>query len=128
MLSTSVFVLFIAAELFAELCGPTFEPYTVIRLELSFGAQLCNYVAGMIAQGGGQADYEGHKRSKHYVLQSVSVLMLQKTAAGVLVGNDEPAKIEATPVIAHFKTYAVAKTFGLLAGNEQNKAVEYATK
>lgn len=68
--------LFITAEFFAELCCPALEPHTVIGLELSVGTQLRNYVAGMIAQGRGETDYEGHKRPEYYVLQTVSMFML----------------------------------------------------
>ena len=111
-------ILYIAAEFFAEACGPAFEPYAVIGLELCFGTKPMNDVAGMIAQSGGQADDYGHQRAEHDILIAVAMLMLQQMAGGIFVGYYKPAEAETAPIFAHFKAQAVSETQRLFARNE----------
>ena len=67
------------------------------------------YVAGMVAQGRGETYKNGHQRAKHYVLETVTVLMAKQMQGRIFVGYDQPAPIHAAPALAYLEAYAVTE-------------------
>ena len=56
----------------------------------------------------------------------MSVLMLQKVAAGVFACDNKPAEAETAPVFAYLKPHTVSETLRLPAKKEKHRAINQA--
>ena len=107
----------------AEAACPAFKPNAVVWFQLDFGAQTLYDIARVKAQGGRDAYQKGHQRTEDQILQTVSVLVLQKTVTGVLIGDYQPAEIHAAPMLADLEMNAMAKAFRPFADEKQDQGV-----